>query len=290
MAKKLSEVHNMLNKNSSKTYCFVIKSFILLLLSIVLVNIITARSTLEQTCVSRIFCKTPVSTTASPLSEIPIIFPELEYKELFDIDLSNDAISTVLDHIHKLEAAIASDSYTEEAVLTMQQELARLQDIVVALETDIEHYTHFEQEHYYAAKTWEYFKQQGYNDAVTCGIIGNMMLETSDGTLEISPTIYSPGGSFYGLCQWALVYSPAVAGLSFEEQLDYLIEDMPSNFATFGFCYADGFTFEDFLALEDPGAAAIAFAKVYERCHAGTYNLRANAANIAYNYFVESID
>ena len=155
MAKKLSEVHNMLNKNSSKTYCFVIKSFILLLLSIVLVNIITARSTLEQTCVSRIFCKTPVSTTASPLSEIPIIFPELEYKELFDIDLSNDAISTVLDHIHKLEAAIASDSYTEEAVLTMQQELARLQDIVVALETDIKHFLTSPQRFLYEFFCWK---------------------------------------------------------------------------------------------------------------------------------------
>ena len=60
--------------------------------------------------------------------------------------------------------------------------------------------------------------------------------------------------------------------------------DIAVEFKTFGFCYQKGFTYQDFLAMEDPGEAAIAFAKVYERC-GNSYTLRANCARQAFEFF-----
>ena len=140
-------------------------------------------------------------------------------------------------------------------------------------------------EYYYATKTWEYFKQKGYNDAVISGIIGNMMIETGGCTLNIQPHIYDAAGAYYGLCQWSLYYRPNVAGMAFEDQLNYLHSDIASQFKTFGFCYADNFGYEDFLSMTDPGEAAVAFAAVYERCASYSYDMRASAAYTVYNYF-----
>lgn len=143
----------------------------------------------------------------------------------------------------------------------------------------------WEEEHYYATKTWEYLRQRNFSQAAACGIIGNMMIETSGGTLDLKPNIYSPSGNYYGLCQWSLKYYPGAKDLPFEHQLDYLLGTMPWEFSAFGWLYKEGFTFEDFIILEDPAEAALIFAKVYERCSSVSYNLRQEAAKKAYNYF-----
>ena len=226
----------------------------------------------------------PVVTEAPKLAD-PVTFPELTYIALFDIDACNLYIDEVRVAVSKVEAAIESEKYTDQAEGIMRQEVTRLYSIIAYTEADIRHYTTQEQEHYYAAKVWQFFKQRGYNDAVTSAIIGNMMIETSGGTLELRPEIYSSGKGFYGLCQWSLYYKPFMSGKTFEEQLEYLDSDMQKEFESFGFCYKRGFTYEDFLAMEDPAQAALAFAKVYERCGSGSYGLRKQAANRAYNYF-----
>ena len=143
----------------------------------------------------------------------------------------------------------------------------------------------WEEEYYYATKTWEYLRQRNFSQAATCGIIGNMMIETSGGTLDLKPNIYSPSGNYYGLCQWSLKYYPGSKDLPFEHQLDYLLGTMPWEFNTFGWLYKKGFTFEDFIALEDPEEAALIFAKVYERCSSASYKLRQEAALKASSYF-----
>jgi hypothetical protein len=79
-----------------------------------------------------------------------------------------------------------------------------------------------------------------------------------------------------------------MANTSFEAQLDYLITDLPVQFKTFGKLYKSGFTYDKFLALDTPAAAALAFAKVYERCASGSYGLRQEAARNAYDYFANS--
>jgi hypothetical protein len=117
-----------------------------------------------------------------------------------------------------------------------------------------------------------------------------MMVETSGGTLALKPNIYSPGGSFYGLCQWSLYYRPNVANMSFEDQLVYLLNDLEHEFNTFGsVCYKRGFYYEDFIAMEDPSEAAYAFAKIYERCGSESYGARRTSARKAYDYFVSNI-
>ena len=147
------------------------------------------------------------------------------------------------------------------------------------------YYTIWEKEHYYAARIWRHFSNLGFSDAAICGIIGNMMVETSGGSLNLNPTIYDASRSYYGLCQWSLYYRPHVTGMSFERQLDYLASDMPNEFKTFGYKYYSGFNYEAFKNMTSPADAAIAFAKVYERCASGSYNQRIAAANKVFNYF-----
>lgn len=249
----------------------------------------------------------------------PLTFPELEYKVLDDAD---KFLSDIESSITKLDAALKTNDYTPEACNSMKQELTRLQKIKNDVEADIAERkndkindttvtststvtntiatntvkapkpkTESASEsaptgtYYYATKTREFFKQRGYSDVVISGIIGNMMIETSGGTLDLKPHIYDAAGQYYGLCQWSLYYRPDVADMSFENQLEYLASDMESEFRTFGSCYYDGFTYESFLNMSDPSEAALAFAKVYERCGSGSYNLRKQAAVKAYNYF-----
>jgi hypothetical protein len=143
----------------------------------------------------------------------------------------------------------------------------------------------WEEEYYYAANVWKYLRQRNFSHAAACGIIGNMMIETSGGTLDLKPYIYSSSGNYYGLCQWSLKYYSGTKDLPFEHQLDYLLGTMPWEFKTFGWLYEEGFTYENFITLEDPEEAALIFAKVYERCSPVSYDLRKQAALKAYDYF-----
>ena len=189
-----------------------------------------------------------------PIKDTPILFPSLFYIVDYDIDSSAEYLNKILKSIGQLEVALASNEYSMYACEAMSQELSRLKAVAVKIESDIEQYRTWEEEHYYAAKVWLYFKQRGYNDAVVCAIIGNMMIETSGGSLDLKPNVYSPDRSHYGLCQWSLYYRPDIADLPFEYQLEYLEADMPDEFKTFGKCYKKGFTYEDFLTMTDPGS------------------------------------
>ena len=146
-------------------------------------------------------------------------------------------------------------------------------------------YKALEKEHYYATKVFKYFKKRGFTNEAVAGIIGNMMIETSGGSLDLKPKIYSKSGTYYGLCQWSKKYYPEAHGLSFKQQLDYLFETMPWEFKTFGWLYKDGFTLKDFKNMTNVEEAAIAFTKIYERCGPASYELRKQAARKAYSYF-----
>ena len=149
----------------------------------------------------------------------------------------------------------------------------------------------WEEEHYYAAQAWKFLRQRNFSQAAACGIIGNMMIETSGGSLDLRPYVYSPSRNYYGLCQWSRKYYSGAFELPFEYQLDYLLGTISWEFDTFGRLYREDFTLGDFIQMQDPEEAALAFAKVYERCGSTSYKLRQEAAIKAYNYFnLDQID
>ena len=174
---------------------------------------------------------------------------------------------------------------TKEYLKQIKKQKAELENLEAKVTSDLKQYLKWEDEYYLAAKVFGYFMQRGFTKEATCAIIGNMMIETSGGTLNLKPEIYSASGNYYGLCQWSLNYYPEAAGLPFEHQLNYLFETMPWEFNTFGWLYEDDFKYEDFIKMTDVKEAAIAFAKGYERCGPASYSLRQEAAEKAYNYF-----
>ena len=134
-----------------------------------------------------------------------------------------------------------------------------------------------------ATQIWRYMKAQGWNDYVCAGIMGNLMAEVGGQTLDIRYTLSSSG--YYGMCQWSRGYSQ-VWGAGLETQCDFLRDTIKYEFDTYGFKYQKGFNFNSFLNMTDAQQAALAFAKSYERCGSGSYNIRQQNALKAYNYFV----
>lgn len=223
------------------------------------------------------------------LISTPVQFTELDYVVSYDRNHCADTINIVNDSIYQLSSALDNEeSYTENAIHVMSHEYSRLLYVKKQLETDLEQFNKWEQEYYYAAKTFEFLMSKGYSREVACGIIGNMMIETSGGSLNLKPTVYNPTGKYYGLCQWNRSYG--IHGYSFEQQLEFLNSTIEQEFNTFGKCYKVNFDYESFKSVTDPAQAALAFAKVYERCTSSSYKLRQNAAIDAYNYFNLNIE
>jgi hypothetical protein len=230
------------------------------------------------------------STEIKPiLLNTAITYDDLSYRIFYDVTLTENYLAHIKTAINTLKCLDYS-IYTEEATNTMCTELTRLKQVERQLESDVETYRIWEEQYFYATKVWEFLRQQGYTQEVTCAIIGNMMIETSGGSLALKPFVYSPSGNYYGLCQWSMKYYPETRDLSFENQLKYLIDSLDWEINTFGGNYKKGFKCADFLAMTDVEEAALAFAMAYERCGSGSYNLRQQAAVKAYSYFVLNND
>ena len=84
--------------------------------------------------------------------------------------------------------------------------------------TDLAYNILLESDYCYATGVWDYLIQRNYGKAITSAILGNMMVETAGGTLDIKPEIYSSSKNYYGLCQWSLKYHPRLDEFSFEHQ------------------------------------------------------------------------
>ena len=180
----------------------------------------------------------------------------------------------------QLEAVIAledSTMYCLEAVIeNVRANTPKLEQLNVAKDTE-----------YPEAQTiWNFLKSLGYNDYVSAGIIGNMMAEVGGNTLYIQYWLYDSSYTFYGICQWHKGYYPEIMGCDLTTQLNFLRGNIKYEFDTFGYKYKNGFTYEDFLKIEDYEEAALAFAKCYERCAAKHYRVRQINAKAAYEYFV----
>lgn len=142
-----------------------------------------------------------------------------------------------------------------------------------------------ELEYPYATFIWTFLHEQGYNDYVCAGILGNIMCECGGYTLNINPFVYGCNGAYYGMCQWSKRYCPGVQGQSLENQCYYLLSNIKQAFDTYGYLYSSGFNYNSFLNLTNEKYAALSFAKCYERCSSASYTARQNCATFAYNYF-----
>lgn len=125
---------------------------------------------------------------------------------------------------------------------------------------------------------WDTFKSWGWSNAVSAGILGNIMAEVGGHTLSINPYLYGEGGSYYGICQWSIYYFPEVSGADLWGQLECLKNTISTQLRGYGY--------ENFLAIEDAAEAARIFARHYERCASWSYSARQRNAQIAYASFV----
>ena len=137
-----------------------------------------------------------------------------------------------------------------------------------------------------ATQIWLFMKEElGWSDEVCAGVLGNMMAEAGGQTLKIKWNIWDKSGGCYGICQWAIKYTPTIADNSLENQLLHIKNTVEKTMNNWGYKYAKGFGYAEFIALEDPKEVALAFAACYERCHTRHYQIRTVNAMKAYEYF-----
>lgn len=135
-----------------------------------------------------------------------------------------------------------------------------------------------------ATYVWNYMKSQGWNDYVCAGIMGNLMAEVGGQTLNLK--FNASSSNYYGMCQWNRNYKQ-VWGADLPTQCNFLRDTIKYEIDTYGFKYQKGFNFNSFLNMTDARQAALAFAKSYERCGSGSYEIRQKNAIKAYEYFVK---
>lgn len=141
-----------------------------------------------------------------------------------------------------------------------------------------------------ATQVWRYMKEElGWNDYVCAGVMGNMMTECGGQTLNLQYTIVGKDNktTYYGLCQWSKSGYGYIHGADLIGQLECLKDTVQREFDNYGYKYQKGFHYDDFVEMHDSQAAALAFAKAYERCNPRWYNIRLINAVKAYEYFVD---
>lgn len=222
--------------------------------------------------------------------EIISTFKQLEYKSNLSIEELNIEICDLQFYRTELDNMYLNypEKFSAEINELVSSEINVVDNLLEKYQTDLEYariWRQRAQEYPAATQIWLSMKEQGWNDYVCAGILGNMMAECGGHTLNIQWNIYDYSGWFYGICQWSLYYRPEASGLSLENQLDLLYNTIESEFDYAGFCYYSGFTYDDFLQMTDYRNVALAFAKVYERCSSASHSIRQDNARIAYEYF-----
>ena len=281
----------------------------------------TAVHTTENTLVTE--PTTTTFTPESNVAHLMCV--DIQYKTFESLDEARAFAESVKKAIDTVTSEYESTDYTEEELKLIMEEKVRLEGIHVKVLSDIDNMSKevvkvepttkpssnkkpsskptnkpsennkplatpdeakpSNGEYKHATKVWNYLRSKGYSNVVCAGIMGNFMTETGGHTLNLKPNLYSSSGNYYGIAQWSVKYYPKVIGKDLDYQLDFLYNTIEKEFDNFGHLYKKGFTYEDFLELDSPRDAALAFAKVYERCGSGSYNKRQNGAEKAYDYF-----
>lgn len=233
-------------------------------------------------------------------------FQTLTYVETDDKNVINFEFEACKDYEFRLITLLNNPEMADEREL-VKKELADVRGLISNYENDlavieaeeariaaeqakIEAYWNAKSEKYPEATTvWRYMKEQlGWNDYVCAGVMGNMMAEVGGQTLNLQPYLYGhSSASYYGICQWSSRYYPYIQGASLEAQLDFLRDTVQKELNTYGYLYRSGMKYEEFCNLNDAEAAALAFAKAYERCGSGSYGIRQSNALKALEYFTK---
>lgn len=135
---------------------------------------------------------------------------------------------------------------------------------------------------------WNTIKSWGYSDNVVAGIIGNMMAEVGGGTLA-GLSNWHTDGCGYGLIRWTsgrqkLLKQLYGARPNIEQQLQFIKNELTGqNGVNRQVTEAQ---YNELLNAGSPEAAAMTFAKYYERCGSSYRAKRQTFARTAYNYFV----
>lgn len=222
-----------------------------------------------------------------PAIDEPIIFPGVQYRTIYKYEEAKLFLKELNQSTLVLKQEIESCKYTDSAAKTMEEEVARIDSIIIAVENDIATFAKWKEEYYYSAEVFLTLRENGYSAEVACAIIGNMMAECGkDPALSLNPFAYNYQENGGGLCGWMYYYYPEAEGATFEQQCEILLKTIEYQFNACGHYYRSGFTYEDFLSMTSPEEAARVFAIVYEKCKPFSYNKRMLFAREAYEYFV----
>ena len=142
--------------------------------------------------------------------------------------------------------------------------------------------TYPDKEYRQSTYVWNHLKSLGLNDYVCAGILGNIMAEVGGQTLDISKysavEVDGDSRSYFGNCQWAGGRKDRLLkdfGNTLDAQCRFLgvelFEVIPKD--------------NSFYSMQDEKEAALYFAKHYERCGSGSYNVRQKNATKALQYF-----
>lgn len=238
-------------------------------------------------------CSIPVEAAAETSSSIETVIISEDEKEYTSEELT-ELISEQearMEAAHAMAEAARDLGYLEnhDVILLAQEEYAeadalrREYQAKLEVQQEEDKWAEKEAEYPEATYVWKYLTSYGYSDVVAAGILGNIMVEVGGNTLAINSSLSS--STYSGMCQWSTRYYPQAIGLDLEGQCELLTDTIQGEFKSFASLYQKGFSYESFLQLTDPKDAAVAFAKVYERCASGSYVKRQSCAAVAYAYF-----
>ena len=232
----------------------------------------------------------------SEMSSVIDLTTTVEYKQIRNISKTEDTqeLRTLIQECKTLKESaeqmlvLANNlGYTDKhpVVKTTAAEIEQLNKLITIYENRLEQKRWETRIKKYpaASSIWLYLSDQGYSDEICAGILGNIMAEVGGHTLDIEHTT-NTHPEYYGICQWSLKYSNT-KGMNLSEQCQYLVETIENEFNSFGSEYKSGFNYNDFIEMTDIEEIALAFAKCYERCGSGSYDVRQSNALIAFEYF-----
>jgi hypothetical protein len=252
---------------------------------------------------STVFISTRETVTVASAPEtvdVTTLFEPIVELETENKDELNSLILECNDYVTRLNVLLEDSSYTEENVILINNEIARIEGVISSYEDKLAIISEQERiaarweerasEYPVATKIWLYMKNElGWNDYVCAGVMGNLMTEVGGQTLNIDYTLYGHDSkTYYGICQWSSKYYPEVKGQDLDFQLNYLKDTVEGQFNTYGYLYQSNMKYDEFTQMTgDPRATALAFAKVYERCNSKYYTVRQDNAETAYEYFTD---
>lgn len=224
--------------------------------------------------------------------EPPLKVPELpeftnisELRTIYNVQKSIDDCVVFLENVHILLQFTDKNSSDYAQLIVLQNRVVSYKSTCESLLD--QHWQTREKELPVMTYIWKYLTDHEFNDHVAAGLVGNMIAEAGGcGYGDIN--VYADNGRHYGICQWSKRFYPHVNGQDLDFQLQYLRDTYVRTFNSYGHLYSGryggSFGAEQFLALQDCSAAAIAFGLCYER-PGGSVDVRGKYANMAYEYF-----